>query len=62
MSYPPQPPHYDPNRPYYPYNATHVTINTPPRQSCALHALLFCTTFGIGNIAYAIWHNHHHAR
>lgn len=34
-----------------------IIQSSRPRQSCAIHAVLALCTFGIGNIAYAIWHN-----
>lgn len=48
---PQQPAHWPQHYP------TIIIASSRPRQSCALHLLLACTTLGVGNIAYAIWHN-----
>lgn len=43
----------------------HITIAAPrpaPRQSCLLHAVLLVFTLGLGNVAYAVWHQRHYAQ
>lgn len=53
------PPGWQQPNPYGP----HITVMTtppPPRQSCAVHAILLLTTAGIGNLVYALWHWHTH--
>jgi hypothetical protein len=54
-------PYGPPQAPYPPYQQN-ITITTRPRQSCAVHAVLALFTFGLGNIAYSIWHHHRYGQ